>query len=105
MINEKAVVLLEQIIKDKYKNVKLDNKVFNEEEFYYEFKIDEKISENDFELLEKLVKNLERPVFLEGRVWSPDDVKRAFEIGAYAVVIGSAITRPHLITRRFVEVL
>ena len=28
-----------------------------------------------------------------------------FEIGAYAVVIGSAITRPHLITRRFVEVL
>ncbi len=59
----------------------------------------------DFELLEKLVKNLEKPVFLEGRVWSPDDVKRAFEIGAYAVVIGSAITRPHLITRRFVEVL
>ena len=39
MINEKAVLLLEQIIKDKYKNVKLDNKAFNEEEFYYEFKI------------------------------------------------------------------
>ena len=35
MINEKAVLLLEQIIKDKYKNVKLDNKVFNEDEFYY----------------------------------------------------------------------
>ena len=57
MINEKAVLLLEQIIKDKYKNVKLDNKVFNEEEFYYEFKIDEKISENDFESLEKRLIN------------------------------------------------
>ena len=35
MINEKAVLLLEQIIKNNYKNVKLDSKVFNEEEFYY----------------------------------------------------------------------
>ena len=49
MLNEKAALLLEQIIKNKYKNVLLDNKVFNDEEFYYEFKIDEKISENDFE--------------------------------------------------------
>ena len=52
MINEKAVLLLEQIIKEKYKSVLLDNKAFNEEEFFYEFKIDEKISENDFKSLE-----------------------------------------------------
>ena len=32
MINEKAVLLLEKIIKSKYENVKLDNKKFNEEE-------------------------------------------------------------------------
>lgn len=59
----------------------------------------------DFELLEHLVKNTKKPVFLEGRVWYPEEVKRAFELGAHAVVIGSAITRPHLITKRFTEVL
>ena len=55
----------------------------------------------DFELLEKLVKTLKKPIFLEGRVWYPEEVKKAFEIGAHSVVIGSAVTRPHLITKRF----
>jgi N-acylglucosamine-6-phosphate 2-epimerase len=57
----------------------------------------------DFLLLEELVARINKPVFLEGRIWTPDDVKKAFEIGAYSVVIGSAITRPHLITKRFIE--
>ena len=57
----------------------------------------------DFELLKKLVSDLEKPVFLEGRIWSPQEVKKAFELGAYSVVIGSAITRPRLITQKFVE--
>lgn len=57
----------------------------------------------DFELLEKLVNTIEKPVFLEGRVWAPEEAKKAFELGAYSVVIGSAITRPHLITKRFTE--
>ena len=65
MINEKAVLLLEQIIKNKYKNVSLDNKVFNEEAFYYEFKIDEKISENDFDLLEKEIIKLDNNCFVK----------------------------------------
>lgn len=65
MINEKACLLLEQIIKDRYENVKLDNKVFNEEEFYYEFKIDEKISENDFELLEKEINKRDNHCFVK----------------------------------------
>ena len=59
----------------------------------------------DFDLLEKLVKNINKPIFLEGRVWYPEEVKKAFQLGAHAVVIGSAITRPHLITKRFTEVL
>lgn len=57
----------------------------------------------DFDLLSMLVKNLAKPIFLEGRIWSPEDVKKAFVLGAHSVVIGSAITRPHLITKRFVE--
>jgi N-acylglucosamine-6-phosphate 2-epimerase len=57
----------------------------------------------DFELLEKLVKNTKTPVILEGKVWEPSEVKKAFELGAHSVVIGSAITRPQLITKRFIE--
>lgn len=57
----------------------------------------------DFELLEKLVKDSGKPVILEGRIWTPEEVNKAFEIGAHAVVIGSAITRPQLITKRFVQ--
>ena len=57
----------------------------------------------DFALLKKLVKKLNVPVILEGRIWEPKEVKKAFELGAYAVVIGSAVTRPQLITKRFME--
>ena len=42
-------------------------------------------------------------VMMEGKVWSPDDAIKAFHYGAYSVVVGSAITRPHLITQRFVD--
>lgn len=57
----------------------------------------------DFELLEKLVEKLDIPVILEGRIETPKHVIKAFEMGAFAVVIGSIITRPHLITKKFVE--
>ena len=57
----------------------------------------------DFELLENLVKETKLPVVLEGRIWEPHEVDRAFELGAHCVVIGSAITRPQLITKRFVD--
>lgn len=59
----------------------------------------------DFELLSTLVKNLKTPIVMEGRLWAPDEVARAFELGAFAVVIGSAVTRPHEITRRFVKAI
>ncbi len=59
--------------------------------------------EPDFELLEQLVKNTKLPIVLEGRIWEPWQVEKAFELGAHCVVIGSAITRPQLITKRFVQ--
>lgn len=55
----------------------------------------------DFKLLENLTKILDCPVILEGRIWEPVEVDRAFNLGAYSVVIGSAVTRPQLITKRF----
>lgn len=57
----------------------------------------------DFKLLDKLFHSVDKPIILEGRIWEPEDVKKAFKLGAYCVVIGSAITRPQLITKRFVE--
>ena len=57
----------------------------------------------DYALLEKLVNKVDKPVILEGRIWEPNEAKKAFELGAHCVVIGSAITRPQLITKRFVE--
>lgn len=60
-------------------------------------------TEPDYELLQKLVEKTKMPIILEGRIWEPHQVKKAFELGAFAVVIGSAITRPQLITKRFIE--
>ena len=61
--------------------------------------------EPDFGLLEKLCNSTDIPIFLEGRVWEVEHVKKAWKLGAYSIVIGSAITRPQLITKRFTEVL
>lgn len=41
------------------------------------------------------------PVIAEGRIWTPDEARAAMEAGAFAVIVGTAITRPHEITRRF----
>ena len=56
-------------------------------------------------LLQKLVDKIgdQIPVIAEGRIWNPEDARKLLELGAYAVVVGSAITRPTLITRRFLQ--
>ena len=46
-----------------------------------------------------------RPVLAEGHVDSPERAKAALEAGAWAVCVGTAITRPHLITERFAKAL
>jgi putative N-acetylmannosamine-6-phosphate epimerase len=56
----------------------------------------------DWPFLEELVSRVTVPVILEGHVTSPDEVRRALQIGVHAVVVGSAITRPQTITERFV---
>ena len=56
----------------------------------------------DLDLLRALACALDVPVICEGRIWSPQDVAAAFSAGAYAVVVGTAITNPMEITRHFV---
>lgn len=58
----------------------------------------------DFELVKKIKENLNIFTILEGKIWEKNEAKKAFECGADAVVIGSAITRPQLIAKRFREV-
>lgn len=57
----------------------------------------------DFELLKNITENLNTPVILEGRIWETAEVKKAFDMGAWAVVIGSAVTRPQHIVKRFLN--
>lgn len=57
----------------------------------------------DLELIENLSKDLNIPVIGEGKINTPEDLKMAFEKGAYSCVVGGAITRPQQITKRFTD--
>jgi N-acylglucosamine-6-phosphate 2-epimerase len=59
----------------------------------------------DLDLVATLAGKLDVPLFAEGRIGTPADATRALELGAHAVVVGGAITRPADITRRFARVL
>lgn len=56
----------------------------------------------DLDLVAGLSARLERPLVAEGRFDDPGHVSRAFRLGAFAVVVGTAITHPITLTRRFV---
>ncbi len=62
-------------------------------------------SEPDFELIQAAVDRLSIPVIAEGGFWDPEQVLKALELGVLAVVVGTAITRPHDITKRFVHAI
>lgn len=59
----------------------------------------------DFELVKKLVETVDIPVVAEGRVHTPELAKAMLETGAYAVVVGGAITRPFEIATRFMNAI
>ncbi len=59
----------------------------------------------DFELVERLVKELDVPVIAEGRISTPEQARKMLDLGAYAVVVGGAITRPKEIAHRFINVI
>lgn len=73
---------------------------------FYRFKKDAKSSDlPDWEMFARMCQVCKDKgiVMMEGKIWTPDDAIRAFHYGAHSVVIGSAITRPHLIMRRFYD--
>ena len=44
-------------------------------------------------------------MIMEGHIYTPEDAIKCLYLGADAVVVGSAITRPHLIAKRFVDLM
>lgn len=59
----------------------------------------------DLNLLEQLVRDFSLPIIAEGGIWSPEDLKNVFDIGVHTAVVGTAITRPQEITKRFISVI
>lgn len=59
----------------------------------------------DFNLIEKLAENSSVPVIAEGGIWTPEQLEQMYRYDIYTAVVGSAITRPQEIAKRFVNVL
>lgn len=65
----------------------------------------ENIDGPNFDLLKEVAKSVHVPLIAEGKINTPEDLAACIELGAYAVVVGGAITRPKQITERFVNAL
>ena len=61
----------------------------------------EGINETDFAFIARLAKTCPAKVIAEGHIHYPEQARKALEAGAFALVVGGAITRPAEITARF----
>lgn len=59
----------------------------------------------DFSLVKQCVKKLNIPVIAEGRIAEIKELKKMISLKPHSIVIGSAISRPELITKKFVNIL
>lgn len=57
------------------------------------------------ETLQKMLEVISVPMIAEGNIDTPKKAAKALELGAHSVVVGSAITRPQLITEKFAKEL
>ena len=62
-------------------------------------------NEPDFNLIKRLSKDVNIPVIAEGKIETPEEARRCLDEGAFAVVVGAAITRPQIITRRYMDLI
>jgi N-acylglucosamine-6-phosphate 2-epimerase len=58
-----------------------------------------------FELLAEMVKRFRIPIICEGGISTPAEAKKALDLGAYAVVVGTAITGIDLKAKAFQAVI
>lgn len=57
------------------------------------------------EALREVISCVKVPVIAEGNMDTPEKAREALDLGAYAVVVGGAITRPQLITKKFADAM
>lgn len=62
-----------------------------------------KVEEDDFKIVKEILSKVKHPVIAEGNINTPVKARRVLELGCFSVVVGSAITRPQLITKSFTE--
>ena len=55
------------------------------------------------ELVKSLSEAIDTPIMAEGGYWRPEELEQAMAYGAHGCIVGSAITRPREITKRFVS--
>ena len=72
---------------------------------YTPYSVNDRIEQNDFEIIRKILKQVHHPVIAEGNIDVPQKARRVIELGCYSVVVGGAITRPQLITKKFTNAL
>lgn len=65
----------------------------------------DQINADDFKIIRDILKQVKHPVIAEGNIDTPQKAKRVLELGCYSVVVGSIITRPQVITKRFTDVI
>ena len=56
-------------------------------------------------LIQEIINQVQGHVIAEGNINTPEMARKVLDMGSYAVVVGSAITRPQLITKRFAEAI
>lgn len=59
----------------------------------------------NLEMMKKLVDKIDTPVIGEGGIWYPEQLKQALDTGIITAVVGTAITRPMDITKKFVSAI
>ncbi len=59
----------------------------------------------DIRLIKSMVEKTQKPVIAEGGIWTPEELESVIGTGVLAAVVGTAITRPMDITKRFVKAL
>ena len=64
-----------------------------------------KIDDNDFEILRYVLGKVKGKVIAEGNIDTPEKARRVMALGCFCVVVGGAITRPQLITKKFAEAI
>lgn len=105
-------------IKEKYPNQIIMGDISNVDEAIYAEKIgidiigttlcgytDYTKGDKPLDTLQNVLRSVKIPVIGEGNLDTPEKVKKAIQMGALAVVVGGAITRPKQIAEKFVKVI